>query len=307
MKMTFLVVAAAVAQLIGVPAAAAADVHHPSTAFDFSAGENPEDLSFNPDGSMNVSMLGQVAQQPPSLVRLHRSGAVTTLVRGENGEMLTGHVRADDGTIYYNLNSPTAARAGVWKLPPAGQPVRVAAVPGAAFFNGLALHPHGRTLYVADSIAGVIWAVDVRQGTSRAWLENPILAPTATDRFGANGVRYHRGGLWISSTAHGALVKVPITGTGQPGPMTVVTSGGAGIDDFTFAGDHSDVVIAAANRSNEVQLIRPDGRRTTILDHDDGLNWPTAVELRGSTLYVTQSGLHEPHDARIWRIPVQEL
>ncbi|SDP43604.1 hypothetical protein SAMN05421507_108188 [Lentzea jiangxiensis] len=63
-------------------------------------------------------MLGKVAQQPPSLVRLQRSGAVTTLVRGENGEMLTGNVRADDGTVYYNLNSPTAARAGVWKLPP---------------------------------------------------------------------------------------------------------------------------------------------------------------------------------------------
>lgn len=180
-------------------------------------------------------------------------------------------------------------------------------MPGAAFLNGLALHPHGRTLYVADSVAGVIWAVDARLGTSRKWFENPILAPTEKDRFGANGVRHHRGELWISSTAHGTLVKVPITGTGQPGLMTVVASGVTGINDFTFTGDRSDVVIAAANSSDEVRLIRPDGRRTTILGHDDGLNWPTAVELRGSTLYVTQAGLHEPHDARIWRIPVRTL
>ena len=76
-------------------------------------------------------------------------------------------------------------------------------MPGAAFLNGLALHPHGRTLYVADSVAGVIWAVDAWLGTSREWFENPILAPTEKDRFGTNGVRHHRGELWISSTAHG--------------------------------------------------------------------------------------------------------
>ncbi|SDP43626.1 hypothetical protein [Lentzea jiangxiensis] len=50
MRVTFLVAAAAVAQLIGVPVAAASDVHRPSIAFDYSAGENPEDLSFNRTG-----------------------------------------------------------------------------------------------------------------------------------------------------------------------------------------------------------------------------------------------------------------
>ncbi|BCJ55019.1 hypothetical protein Asp14428_64940 [Actinoplanes sp. NBRC 14428] len=309
MRTTLLILSAVVAQLVGPSAAAGSDLapsadRHSITgkAFDFSAGENPEDLSFNPDGSMNISMLGKVAQQPPSLVRLHRSGAVTTLFKGENGEMLTGNVRADDGVIYYNLNSPVASRAGVWKLPPDGRPVRVAAVPGASFLNGLALHPDGRSLYIADSVAGVIWTVDIRRGTSEKWFENPILAPTESDRFGANGVRYHRGALWISSTAQGALLKVSITRAGRPGRMAVVASGVVGIDDFTFAGDHSDVAIVAANRSAEVQVIRPGGRRITILSRDDGLNWPTAAEIRGSSLYITQAGLEEPHDARVWRI-----
>jgi sugar lactone lactonase YvrE len=54
--------------------------------------------------------------------------------------------------------------------------VRVAAMPGATFFNGSALHPHGRTLYVADSVAGVIWAVELRESTlhvTRAGLREP--------------------------------------------------------------------------------------------------------------------------------------
>jgi hypothetical protein len=65
----------------------------------------------------------------------------------------------------------------------------------------------------------------------------------------------------------------------------VRATGLAGIDDFAFTGD-GDEVVAALNAPNTVVRIRPGRSTTTVLTAADGLQNPTSVALRGSTLYV---------------------
>ncbi|WP_369254323.1 hypothetical protein [Streptomyces sp. R35] len=110
-----------------------------TAAFDFAAGDSPENINVNPNGSLTVSLLGVPANKPPKLVRIASSGQRTTLVSGHLGDQITGNTRSNDGTVYYNVDSDGASRNGTWKLPPHGRPQRLAALP-----DGLAQRPGHR-------------------------------------------------------------------------------------------------------------------------------------------------------------------
>ncbi|MER6159336.1 hypothetical protein ABT147_27910 [Streptomyces sp. NPDC001868] len=308
-------IAAAAAVLVSAPYASAATEHaslkpvvtdvRTLAAFDFTAGDALENITANPDNSLTVSTLGgrSAAGERPTLVRIAPSGRRTVIVAGQQGDAFSGNTRGRDGTIYYNVVSADASRAGVWKLPPGGTPRRIAALPTDGLPNGLALDPAGRTLYAADSTKGTVWAVPASGGKATAWLTAPALALPADPSipFGANGLRFHRGAIWVSNTAKGTLLRIPVTATGAPGRIHTVTSGLTGVDDFNFLSDHSDVVFAALNGLDQVAVVRPDGTTETVLTASDGLASPTSVAVRGNRLYITNAGFAEPHDAKVQR------
>ncbi|MFM9555192.1 hypothetical protein SAMN04487980_1002303 [Streptomyces sp. cf124] len=97
---------------------------------------------------------------------------------------------------------------------PGGTPRRVAALPTDGLPNGLALDPAGSTLYVADSSKSTVWAVPASGGKATAWLTDPALSPDPSVPFGANGLRFHRGAVWVSNSAQGTLLRIPVTATG---------------------------------------------------------------------------------------------
>ncbi|MFI5682214.1 SMP-30/gluconolactonase/LRE family protein [Streptomyces cellulosae] len=209
--------------------------------FDFAAGEIPEKITANPDGSVALSMLGSCAvcerTHGPELMRISASGARTVLVTGQVGEAISGNARGSDGTVYYAMWAPgNAARNGVYKVLADGTPQRVAALPADSGPNGLAVDSAGRTLYIADSLKGTIWSVPVSGGSVTPWLTDAALAPVPTEALpiGANGLRFHNGALWISNFNKGTLLRVPITGTGTAGPLRVVAGGLPNIDDLSF-------------------------------------------------------------------------
>ncbi len=109
-------------------------------AFDYAAGQQPENVTVNPDRSLTVSMLGFLNRQPPELLRVSASGQQAVLVTGQPGEAIGGNARGRDGSVYYNMLSPDPARSGIWRLPPGGAPRRIAAIPGG-FLNGLTIDP----------------------------------------------------------------------------------------------------------------------------------------------------------------------
>ncbi|CAM5714268.1 hypothetical protein SALBM311S_01380 [Streptomyces alboniger] len=188
------------------------DVRSAAT-FDFAAGEIPENITANPDGSVTLSMLGSCAvcerTHGPELMRISPSGERTVLATGQVGEAISGNTRGGDGTVYYALWAPgNAARNGVYKLLADGTPQRVAALPADSGPNGLAVDAAGRTLYIADSLKGTIWSVPVSGGSATPWLTDAALAPVPTEALpiGANGLRFHNGALWVSNFNKGTLL-----------------------------------------------------------------------------------------------------
>jgi hypothetical protein len=317
-----LAVTATAAVLVSAPSASAwtggsyggsvvTDVRTAAT-FDFAAGEIPENITANPDGSVTLSMLGSCAvcerTHGPELMRISPSGERSVLVTGQVGEAISGNARGSDGTVYYALWAPgNAARNGVYRLLGDGTPQRVAALPADSGPNGLAVDPATGTLYIADSLKGIVWSVPVSGGSATPWLTDAALAPVPTEALpiGANGLRFHNGALWISNFNKGTLLRVPITPAGAPGPIRQVAGGLPNIDDLSFLTPFSDVVFAAQNGSSSsngpdrVLVIYPNGTYKPVLTSADGLASPSATAVRGDRLYITDGGVPDPHDPKL--------
>ncbi|MEU1408277.1 hypothetical protein ABZ471_39260 [Streptomyces sp. NPDC005728] len=302
---------AASAVLVAAPSAfAATPTHHQQRVvsdvqtvakFDYSAGEIPENITFNPDHSVTLSMIGAPAQKSPQLIRVSPSGHRTVLATSPQGDGITGNIRGKDGTVYYNVWSSDASRAGVWKIAPGKSPRRLAALPTDGLPNGMALDPTGRNLYVADSLKSTIWAVPVKGGKAKVWLTDPALAPVPSQAvpFGANGLKFHKGAVWVSNLAKDSLLRIPVAADDRPGRIHTVTKNIDGVDDFSFLNDRSDVVFAAQNAPDKVSVIHPDGKVRTVMTHADGLASPSATAVRDGRLYVIDGGLNAPHHAQM--------
>lgn len=293
------------------PGSGVTDVRTAAT-FDYASGEIPENITVNPDGSTTLSLLGSCAvcqrTHGPALMRISASGQRTVLATGQAGEAISGNARGDDGTVYYSVFAPgNAARNGVYTLRPDGTSQRIAALPADSGPNGLAIDPAGRTLYIADSFQATVWSVPVSGGSATPWLTDAALAPVFTEALpiGANGLRFHNGALWVSNFNQGTLLRVPVTGTGTPGPIRLVTGGLPNIDDFSFLTPWTDVVFVAQNGSSSqngpdrIVVVYPNGTYKAVLTSADGLASPSATAVRGNRLYVTNGGVPEPHDATL--------
>jgi hypothetical protein len=284
-----LLAAAVTATALGVaaPAHASGDVRF-LVHLDGAAGQEPENIALEPDGSADVTFAytGQVA-------RVGRDGGVRILAQvpvPPDGDVPNNHskiflggiVRAQDGALFFAVSTGTADRTGVYRVRPGGAPVRIAALPAGGFLNGLTADWASGRLYVADSAAPVIWSVPVRGGAPAVWATGETLTPVGG--FGANGVKLHHGAVWVSNIGAGTLVRIPVGRDGASGTARVVAHDLGPIDDFAFAGR---TVLAAINQENKVVRIDRRGRATEVLTSADGLDNPTSVAVRGRTVYVT--------------------
>lgn len=215
-----------------------------------------------------------------------------------------GIVRADDGTLYFLYATGTSDLTGVWRLRPHGTPERIAALPADGLPNGMALDRRTGRLYIADSVRGTIWTVPVTGGTPTAWLSAPELAYSAIA--GANGVKVHNGALWVSNTDDGTILRVPLLPGGRPGQLQVRATGLTTVDDFTFTGA-GDEILVALNHTDTVVRIRPDGHQTTVLTAADGLQNPTAIEVRGTTVYVLNAAYVTAEDPNVLVAGLRDL
>ncbi|MER5930880.1 hypothetical protein [Streptomyces sp. NPDC002054] len=289
---------AAPAPAVGAPVAGATATAEPPgrpkarivAHFDFAAGQTPENIALEPDGSANLTFA--FARQ---VVRVTERGDIrvlatlpavanpdTPLVRAA---VVSGIARAHDGTLYVNYLTGTADRTGVWRITPDGAATRIAALPPTSFANGLALDEHRGVLYAADSVLATVWRISLDDGSVTAWAEGDALRPTTF--IGANGIKVHRGAVWVSNADRGTLLRIPVRADGTAGPIGLRAEGLPGIEDFAFPG-RGDTLLAALSNRNELVLLRPDGTRRTVLTAKDGLSGPTSVAVRRShgTVYV---------------------
>lgn len=289
----------AVGPLSAVPARAACPpVSDPRILvhLNLKAGQQPESLTFEPDGSADLTF-AFVAR----VARVTRHGQISPVAQlpvPANGNVpishtkafLGGIVRADDGTLYVDLSTGTAKDTGVWRIRPGTAPARVAALPPTSFANGLAIDQAANQLYVSDSANQVIWRIPLQTGVATVWAGGAALQGLGgVPAVGVNGIAVSGGAVWASNTARGTLLRIPITPEHTAGAAQVIATGLRGIDDFSFAG--RDTVLAAMNfpSPSQVALIHTDGRHQIVLTAADGLSNPTATAVLGHVLEVTSA------------------
>ncbi|WP_371494022.1 hypothetical protein OG871_02960 [Kitasatospora sp. NBC_00374] len=269
--------------------------------FDLAAGQMPENITLEPDGSADLTLIGsrQIAHVSPQgavriLATLPAPAGSTTPIVGFPA--LTGIVRADDGTLYFSYNTGTADLTGIWRLTPGGAPQLIVPLPVDGLANGLGLDEHAGVLYSADSALGVVHRIPLHGGPVTVWASGPELRPVSL--IGANGLKLHHGAVWVSNSDQGTLLRIPVCEDGSAAPTEIRAGALVGIDDFAFVG-HGDTVLAALNPTSEVAHVTPDGAHTTVLTRGDGLSNPTAVALRGHTVYVTSAAFTTAQDPNL--------
>ncbi|BFV61020.1 hypothetical protein KCMC57_up61240 [Kitasatospora sp. CMC57] len=274
---------------------------HVLAHLDLAAGQMPENIVLEPDGSADVTFIS--ARQ---IARIGLDGHTTVLATLPAPAVpatplvgfaaVTGIARADDGTLYVNYATGTDDLTGVWRLTPGGVPERIAALPANGLPNGLTLDRQRGNLYVADSLLGTVWRISLHDGTRTAWATGTELKPNGF--IGANGIRKHHGAIWVTNTDNGTILRIPICPDGSAAPIETRATGLAGIDDFGFTGE-SDDLLAALNSANEVVHLPQGGTPTVVLTGQDGLSNPTSVAVCGDTVYVTSAAFTTMQDPNL--------
>ncbi|MFJ1765396.1 hypothetical protein ACIOD2_34075 [Amycolatopsis sp. NPDC088138] len=299
MKKTLLTLTVLATVFTATPASAASrTVVH----FDVAAGQQPENVALEPDGSADVTFAG--ARQVARVDRAGRTRILATLPAPTGGggapalgfPLTTGIVRTSDGTLYVLYATGTDDLTGLWRLRPGGTPVRIAALPGTGLPNGLAFDSH--RFYVTDSVLGTVWTVPFVGGAAKSWSTAAELAPAGF--LGANGAKLHDGALWVTNLDRGTVLRIPILPDGRAGAPQVKATDLAGVDDFTFTGRGNEI-LAALDSPNKVVRIGADGVASTILDAADGLQNPTSIAVRGNEVYVFSAAYLTQTDPNLLR------
>ncbi|MFF3879227.1 hypothetical protein [Streptomyces sp. NPDC001978] len=270
--------------------------------FDLAAGQTPENIALEPDGSADVTLAfsRQVAHITPD----GRKRILATLPPEAHPDtpllertVVLGIARAHDGTLYVDYATGTD-KTGVWRISPGGTPRQIARLPEGGLPNGLALDERRGVLYAADSVLGTVWRIPRTGGVPTAWARATALEPAAAGGFGANGVKVHRDAVWVSNSDRGTLLRIPVRPDGSAGTVETSASGLEAIDDFTFPGP-GNTVFAALITSSRITQVRPDGTHTIVRTGQDGLSNPTSVAVRGRTVYVPSAAYFTTKDPNL--------
>lgn len=260
--------------------------------FDVTAGQQPENITLEPNGSADLSFATS-----HQIVRVSTTGklqVLATLPTPADGGVNTplvgsartfGITRAPDGTLFFAYNTGTADLTGLWRLRPGGTPQRIAALPTGSLANGLALDPVTGMLYTADSAQGIVWRVPETGGTPTEWATGAQL--NGNGSFGANGLKVHNHAVWVSNTAQGLLLRIPIDRDGKAGAIQTDAMV-PGLDDFVFPGP-TNTALGALNGASEVALVAPHSTPSIVLTNADGLQNPTSLAVAGHTVYVASA------------------
>lgn len=269
--------------------------------FDFAAGQTPENIALEPDGSANLTFA--LARQVARVDKHGDTRILATLPAVPNPAtplvgvpITTGIVRTHDGSLYVNYLTGTSDLTGVWRIAPDGSVERFAELPPTSFANGLALDEEHGVLYAADSVLGTVWRISLDDGSVTPWATGSALEPSGFA--GANGIKVHRDAVWVSNLDRGTLLRVPVDEDGSAGAIETRASGLPGIDDFAFTG-RGDTVLAALHTSSEVALVRPDGSHSIVLEPEDGLSNPTSVAVRRHQVYVPSAAYTTMRDPNL--------
>jgi hypothetical protein len=151
----------------------------------------------------------------------------------------------------------------------------LATLPEAIFLNGIT-RLQGERYLLADSFRGAIWEFDLRDRTSKIWLEHALLGRNNPESQvpAVNGLKLFDGNLYASNTEQQLILKIVVDASGNPGEPEVWVKNN-NIDDFAFDVDGN--LYGATHIFNSVVKITPDGKTTTIATAEQGVIGSTAI------------------------------
>lgn len=182
---------------------------------------------------------------------------------------------------------------------------KIASIPKGTLLNGVAAPPgQDKFVLVADTFAGLIWHVDIKNGQVTVAFKDATLAGkgTGSSQTGVNGLGFYNGMLWYSNTGMSNLYKVKLGSDGyvsnREAPILVASD----LTPDDFAVDRSGVAWVASG-NDVVFRVSADGKKETIAgvftqlatQGDSALVGSTSVRFgRGASdrasLYVTIDG-----------------
>jgi hypothetical protein len=293
---------------IASPACIHAQNSVPKTLASFPNGTFLENLTVAADGSIIfTSYFGKSLQrladgelqEPLASLDVYPVGIIAVA----DGYVVTAHGKAfTDAPAFLNTNK-------ILLLSKDGRVRQTIDTPDARFLNGLVAISSRRVL-IADSVRGVIWAFDPSSGMITPWLEDETLTlDPATQPFrpAANGLKIHRGTLYVSNSSRGTIHRIAIDAKGNASakPQLLVQSGP--VDDFAI---DNDGTVYASTHGDRLLKISPVGAVTAILD--EGCDGCTSVAIvsKGAkrTLLILTTGKFAEGGklpARVLQVPLR--
>lgn len=145
---------------------------------------------------------------------------------------------------------------------------KVATVPEALFLNGSALLSREKgIILLADSIVGVVFALDVKSGRVDIWLKDRQLEKVTENPMmpGVNGIKIHSGHLYLSNTDSKTFLRAELSSSNTAeytaGKVEIVQEK-LNADDFAFDEDGSAYLTTHVYES--VVKLEADGKRSTV-------------------------------------------
>jgi sugar lactone lactonase YvrE len=287
---------------------------HPQPVLTVEPGEDTEGVAVAPNGDVFTAEMysGRIYRIEPN------GNAEVFATLFEPGEYpfvwVLGMVFGPDRNLYVLANTWDPSTHGVWRVHPDGFFELAAAIPpDGSILNGLTFDDRGN-LFVTDSTLGAIWKVS-RRGVVQRWLTSDLLIwrDDPTGPFGANGIAYRHGTLFVAVTDAGAgllpdvrgrnypVVRIPIRHDGGPGlPQIFLTDvlvpDGLAVDDAgnLYVVDNGGLSFGPGfplTGPARLLRVRPDGTEEVVASA--GLENSASVAIRGRTAYVTNLYVQE--------------
>lgn len=254
-----------------------------------------EGIAVAPSGNLYVG-----APYEGEIYEVTPSGDVSTfadLVPNPDDAYMLGLAVAGDETLYAAvIGCNVLSMNGVWHIDAQGHAALVMPIPSescwASIPNALAFDGRGN-LYATDSATGSVWRLG-SQGDVEMWVQDKLLEPSAF--FGANGISYRDGSLWVLNTEAGSIIEIPILRDGSAGqPRTFVQSDLlVGIDGGQF--DVAGNMYVGNVYNNDLLRVSRIGQLAILITAEQfaPYYWPTnpvfGFGSGRSTIYISGAG-----------------
>jgi sugar lactone lactonase YvrE len=265
-------------------------------SFDPNANEFTEGLALDKRGTMFVGMAvtGEIRGIAPD-------GSQFTLATLDVGDgLLIGLATDDLGNVYAALPSFRSETHGVWRITPDGQASRLAALDPSGFPNALAFDARGN-LYVSDSILGAVWRIPAGRTRAELWVQDPLLSgdPVNGIGFGANGLAFRGGALYVANTDRASVVKIPVHPDGTPGTPGLYAHDPQLLGADGIAWDvKGNLYVVTDGLGISLARVDPTLSVSTLADAADGLDYPSSVTFGigrrddRTELFITNGGFN---------------